>query len=341
MTKKKILMVMRKYHGIGGHDTVINNLCIGLNEIGYDTYIGAFSFIQDPPKNLKKIKLNKLNLFSSHIDGVKFDVIHSHETSMNYYSIFNKSKFVFHYHGANGTLQKYNLKLSLLLCKNNISKIISVSKSASEHLKFISHRIPIDVIYNGVDTSFFNSDLSQDNRLGNPQLLFVGNLSSYKNVGKIIDAMSFIIKQFPSAHLQIVGTGDDYNHLKEKIISKQLENHVKLVGKLEQNELRFRYSSCDLYVSASSLEAHPVPIFEAMACGKPVVLSAIPAHKELISMSKAGRIFSTNNPFEICEKICEVYSLRHALAKTSKEFVQKYDWSLVCKKVSKIYDEFI
>lgn len=341
MIKGKILMVMRQYHGVRGHDIVINNICSGLDKIGYETYIGAFSFIQDPPKNLKKIKLNKINLFSQIIDGIKFDVIHSHETSMNYYSIFNKAPFVFHYHGANGLLQKFNLKLSLLLCKNNISQIISVSNSASNHLKHIANDIPIDVIYNGVDTSFFNSNLPQVSRKGDPQLLFVGNLHPHKNVGKIIDAMSLIIEQFPSAHLQIVGDGDEYVHLQQKIKNKQLENQVELVGQLDQNELRLRYSSCDVYVSASSLEAHPVPIFEAMACGKPVVLSAIPAHKELVTISKAGKTFSTNNIFEIRDKVNEVYSLRNNLGKASRQFVEKYDWSLVCKKISRIYDKII
>ncbi|MGC1134910.1 MAG: glycosyltransferase [Nitrososphaeraceae archaeon] len=53
--------------------------------------------------------------------------------------------------------------------------------------------------------------------------------------------------------------------------------------------MRIRYSFCDIYVSASTKEAFGLPLFQAMACGKPVLVSDIPVHKELVAASNGGR----------------------------------------------------
>ena len=63
-------MVVAKYPATRGHTTVINNLCKGLSEIGYETAIGAFSFDEDPPFNIKKIVLNKTKLLKNGIDQI-------------------------------------------------------------------------------------------------------------------------------------------------------------------------------------------------------------------------------------------------------------------------------
>lgn len=341
MRKASILMVMSTYHGIGGHDIVINNLSNGLTKLGYDVHIGAFSFKQNPPDDIPMVKLTKTSLAQNTIDGKNFDIIHSHETSMNYYSLFNKKPTVFHYHGANGTLQKMNLRMSMFLCRNTISKIIPVSFTALDHLKNMLGTIPAEVIYNGVDTKFYNIDLPRPHTKGDPQLLFVGNLYPHKNVMTLLDAMYSILVSYPFAHLQIVGDGGDYTRLSNKIKEKKLEKNVELVGKLYKDELRLRYSSCDIYVSASKLEANPVPVLEAMSCGKPVVLSEIPAHKELVNASNGGLTFSSFDSIEIKNKLQEVYEKRKHFGSAAREFAEKYDWSSVCKQVAAIYDQIV
>ena len=57
--------------------------------------------------------------------------------------------------------------------------------------------------------------------------------------------------------------------LKFKIKEKKLENKVELTGSLYGDDLRLRYSSCDIYTSASKNEAFNLPILEAMAWASP------------------------------------------------------------------------
>lgn len=340
MSNESILMITSEYQQTGGHNVVINNLCKGLNKLGYNTVIGAFSFNEKPPEDLKFIKLNKLKGFSKKINGYEFALIHNHQTRLNYYSLLSKNLFLFHFHGTMGKIQEINLNLSLNLCQNHISKIISVSNSAFSKIpKHIQNKIPSEEVYNGVDTNFFNPNSIKKFTYGEPQLIFVGSLTAYKNVKKIINSMDRIMDIYPNVHLMVVGEGDEYSKLNDDVKVKGLTKNVSFLGKiLSHEELRDRYRSSDIYISASTIEACPLPPIEAMACGKPLLLSDIPAHRELIKKSKGGLIFSLTDS-DLTQKLTEVYENRRLLGKLARKFAKENDWINVCKKISKIYEQ--
>lgn len=333
-------MVTRNYNGIGGHDIVINNLCLGLEQLGYEMTLGSFSFSRTPPSGIKIIKLQKISNIAYHND-IEFDIIHNQQTLMNYYSLFTSIPFIFHYHGTSSKLQEINLHMSLSLCRKKISRIISDSKSATEPLTKYSKDIPIDIVYCGVDPDFYNPDLPIKYNKGTPQLLFVGKLYSHKNVGLLIDLMDLILNSYPSCHLQIVGDGDDYKFLSNKIKQKNLEDKVELVGKLDPQELRFRYASCDVYVSASCLETFDIPVLEAMSCGKPVLISDIPAHQEILHKSKAGLTFSLSNKSDFINKLRKVYDKKQVFGNAGRNFAMIHNWQTTCKKVAEIYEQIL
>jgi len=341
MSKASILMITSEYRAFGGVETVMNNLCLGLGKLGYETAIGAFSFFDDPPKNVKKIKLHKYRNLRLNFQKNNFDIIHSHQPRMIYYSFFTKKPFLVHYHGTNGFIQKLIIKLSLLFCKNRISKIVSVSHAASDQLSKMIRQISSEVIYNAVDTKFFHPDFPRKFKKGEPQMLFVGNLYPTKNILQIIEAMPKILELYPEAHLQISGNGKDYQNAYKLIKKKKLENRVELVGRISEDEKRLRYSSCDIYVSASRYDTFDLPSVEAMACGKPVVLSDIPCHKEIVNLSKAGRIFSLSTKNDFAKKIQEVYEKRLNFSVQARNFAEKHDWSSTCNKLDKIYEELL
>ena len=343
MEKKSVLMVVGKYPATYGHTTVINNLCIGLNKIGYRTAIGAFSFDEDPPNNIPKVKLNKFKLLTSGVNYLDFDIIHTHQALVNYYllSVKPKKLVIQHYHAASNKLQEINAKIMMKLYKKRIAKIMCVSHKALNHFKELSGKSDAIVIYNGVDTEFYNPNLPTPYKKGTPQLLFVSVLRKYKKTGVLIDAIPELLKKYPNAQLQIVGIGEDYQNMKNKIKEMQLEDYVKMLGKISNEELKLRYSSCDLYISASTHEHCPVPPFEAMGCGKPLVLSDLEGHNEILNLSKAGLKFNLNDKNDICKKIEEVYENRTTFGANALDCAKKFDWSNICKQVAQVYQELL
>ena len=339
MTKGSILMFKSVYDGTSGHDKVIENISIGLNKLGYTVTIGSFLFLKDPPLNIPKIVLTRLGILSNK-ELEKFDIIHIHEAFVNYNFIFTNKPLVYHYHGINGLLQIINLKFCLFFCHKKIKKIISVSKSGLKYLKS-SQDIPIEVISNGVNRQIFQKDIVKQVSKGKPQLLFVGNLYSSKNVKMLINAMKTVLKEFPESHLQIVGSGETTNELDEIIGKLGLRKNIELVGQLSHNELKYYYSSCDVYISASTVEAHPLPPLEAMSSGKPLLLSNIPGHKELIDESHAGLIFVNNNINDFFEKLEEILEKNQFYSSNALEYASRNDWSITCKKISDVYEQIM
>jgi 1,2-diacylglycerol 3-alpha-glucosyltransferase len=153
--------------------------------------------------------------------------------------------------------------------------------------------------------------------------------------------MPDILKIFPNAHLQIVGNGEDYERLWYKIRERKLESKVELAGYSANDELRLRYGSCDIYISASQWDMFALPPLEAMACGRPVLLSNIPVHRELLEASHAGKEFSLENENDILNSISQVYDNRQYYSSNARQFALKYDWSVACERISRVYDQII
>lgn len=238
-------MLVSTYRQSGGHETVIDNISKGLMRFGHQVIIGAFSFRKSPPDSIQTLRLSRFrNILQS---NKNIDIIHCHHTRMNYYSLINSKPFLFHYHGISSRVQQVNLKISMLLCRSSISKIIAGSNFALSQIMKIGGssalKIPSEAIYYGVDTQFYNTNLPGPYRAGDPQLLFVGNLYKYKMVPRILQEIPDLLKSFPNLHFQIVGNGEDAPHIREEIIRSNLDKHVELVGDLPQEDLRLRYAS--------------------------------------------------------------------------------------------------
>lgn len=326
-------MVVKKYPADFGHTTVINNLCIELQKMGYTTGIGAFSFDQPPPKNVHTIHLKKLKSIFYGVNNLGFDLIYLHQSFPNYFLLAKRPTVpvILYYHGASNILQQINFKIMMIMCKNRITQVISVSKAGINQMKKMVGDLSAEVIYNGVNTDFYNPNLPIEFKKGNPQLLFVGGLRPYKKVSTLISYMPELLKKFPNSHLQIVGIGKEMNNVRNLIRKLNLEEKVELTGKINDDELRLRYSSCDIYVSASTFEVCPVPTLEAMSCGKPLVLYDIEPHREIIEISHAGKIFSSVTDF--ISSIDEIQKNDIEFKNSALSFAKEHDWKKICKKV--------
>jgi len=334
-------MIVRKYPADFGHTTVINNLCIELQKMGYKAGIGAFVFTSSPPKNVEQVQLNKFELFLHGVKILNYDVIFLHQSYPSYFLLTKKPNkpVILYYHGASNRIQRINFKISMMLYKNRISKIMSVSQAGINQMIKMIGNISAHVIYNGVDTDFYNPELPKPYKQGVPQLLFVSALRPYKKVSLLIGSMPKLLKKYPSAHLQIVGTGEEKPSLENLIKKLKLEKNVELTGRIDDDELKLRYSSCDVYVSASTFEVCPVPTLEAMACGKPLVLFDIEPHREIIKISNAGKTFSFEKNSDFLKILDEVYKNKDSFKTSALKFAKSHDWKSITKQLIENFEK--
>ncbi len=109
-------------------------------------------------------------------------------------------------------------------------------------------------------------------------LLYVGDINYNKNIPGLLQAYSFIKKDFPSLRLVLVGEGfvrpsPSLSDIKIIIKSLNIEDSVQILGRVELKDLVGLYNLATLYVQLSFDEGFGLPVLDAMACGCPVLCS--------------------------------------------------------------------
>jgi glycosyltransferase involved in cell wall biosynthesis len=113
-------------------------------------------------------------------------------------------------------------------------------------------------------------------------ILCVGRLNVRKNVDRLIDALlsaDLISPEFP---LLIVGQPDGLSIRG----TDATDGRVRFLGRVDDGELKWLYEQCRLFVFPSLDEGFGLPVVEAAVSGAPMVLSDIPAFRELAPSAK-------------------------------------------------------
>jgi glycosyltransferase involved in cell wall biosynthesis len=112
-----------------------------------------------------------------------------------------------------------------------------------------------------------------------PIFMAIGRLVPYKGISVIIEALRFV-----PGKLWIVGTGPLEKRLKQQAIDANLNGRVEFLGNVSDEEKLRRLEHCDAFVlpSLNRAEAFGIVLLEAMAMGRPVVVSDLPTGVRLL-----------------------------------------------------------
>jgi glycosyltransferase involved in cell wall biosynthesis len=157
----------------------------------------------------------------------------------------------------------------------------AVRESLPRPLAFLARR-KADVVANAVDTDRVRHVLSSaptgESREG-LTVVSVGRLIDIKDPRTLLDA--FTRAQGPGDRLVFVGDGHLRPALVDAVARAGLDSRVTFTGLAPRDDVYRHVAAGDVYVSTSHGEGMPVAVLEAMACGRPVILSDIPPHREI------------------------------------------------------------
>lgn len=135
----------------------------------------------------------------------------------------------------------------------------------------------IYVVPNSINTEYFYPGLVD---IDSPYLLMVGARYSHKNVDELLRNSSLWIGKY---RLIVTSCSGGYRKFLEKIIRKLgVEQHVEFRDYVSKEELLKLYQGCTALIYPSKWEGFGIPPLEALACGRPVIVSDIEVHKEVL-----------------------------------------------------------
>jgi glycosyltransferase involved in cell wall biosynthesis len=137
------------------------------------------------------------------------------------------------------------------------------------------------------------------------RLLSVGRLDPEKGLEYLIEAVGEIVgKGQQQVLLEIVGEGSEETNLRSLVQEKGLKRHIRFLGYVPHGPRLFDlYRRSDVYVLPSLTEGWPQTLYEAMACGVPVVAAAVGGIPSAIENGKNGLLIHPKSPREIRKAI--------------------------------------
>lgn len=179
----------------------------------------------------------------------------------------------------------------------------------------------ITVLRNGVDLTTFRPLPEIKRSEDHIQLVSVGALVPRKGHHLTIEAIAGL----DNIHLSIAGTGPEEKNLRTLIDRLNLSDRVKLLGAIQHHELPRLYNSAHASVLSSSREGWANVLLESLACGTPVVATAIWGTPEVITTPAAGILVHTRTSHDIRESISQ---LLQALPPrdTTRAYAEQFSW---------------
>ncbi|OCH19785.1 glycosyltransferase family 4 protein [Aliivibrio sp. 1S128] len=162
--------------------------------------------------------------------------------------------------------------------------------------------------------------------------VFLGRLVEQKGIHHLIDALAPIAKQL-NIQLDIIGTGEMEEQLKDQAIQQGLSNHVHFLGSKPHSWVKENLVNYDCLVApfcfseTGCVDTGPLVLKEAMAVGTPVITTNIMGCKEIVT-SETGYLVNEKNVAELQQSIKQFAQLtfneRTKMGKMARERVEDH-----------------
>ena len=251
------MRVMFLVHSLrrGGAERVLLELALGFKKLGDDVAVVSWVDVDDHsdeefkeirrysliPHNdyrwLRSIPKSSVKL-NSLIADFKPDIIQIHTPNMSWLACWSRIRVpiiqVLHSYGQmtiGKTIKDVIIRAIARFCSSSLkAKFVTVSQPmipiASEYYGI--QKCNIQTIFNGIDIDRFVYKKPVNEC--SPVIIMVGTLSKPKGQALAVEPFMTVLKSFPMARLFMVGNGEDFEVIRDQVLSHNLEEHIFLLG---------------------------------------------------------------------------------------------------------------
>lgn len=293
-----------------------------------------------------------------------FDVVHVHEHRQTlsiivcYFARRYGIPYVVQAHGSVlPFFQKEGLKnifdkvfgFKILYGASKVFALTEVEKE--QYLKMGVEEDRIEIVPLGINIEEYSNlpeggifrekfNISKDDKL----IIFIGRVHEIKGLDLLIDAFKELADSVSDVKLAIVGPDDGYmDALNLRIAECGLSDKVIVTGPLYKKEKQEALVDCDLFVMPSKYESFTTSGLEAMACGKPLVLTKNNHIHDWVDGSVG--LACDDDKMSLKDAMAEVLfdeELSKKFGMNGRRLIQeKYNWDMINEQILNIYESII
>ena len=225
----------------------------------------------------------------------------------------------------------------------------------------------LHVVANGVDIDAFQpTEPDESMKLrwglsGKQVVLYAGTFQPYEGLDLLVRSMRNVVRRFPQAQLVIVGgspgvagssgaQSPEERLLHAVVREESLSNHVTFTGRIPHEDVRQMYALADVLAypriwTRTTALTTPLKPLEAMAMAKPVIISDVPAMRELVRDRHNGLVFTAGDHDDLGAKICELLgdkASRERLGANARNVVvRERQWSRLVSQYRPLYEALL
>lgn len=159
-----------------------------------------------------------------------------------------------------------------------VNLVIAPSAGMEKVLRQLNVEGNIEVVPNGVDLKNFYSAIPLlradfGYKADDILLVYSGRIALEKNLPFLLKSFAGVAQALPNVYLLLLGSGVQVyeEEIRALVGELDLTSRVRLTGRIAYDQLPSYLAMCDIFVTASVTEVHPLSVIEAMGAGLPVV----------------------------------------------------------------------
>lgn len=351
MTRRNILYLIDSLSG-GGAELVVTNLCKSIDQARFNVAVcclkelgergeellkrGVFVKLVPPPKPGLPEFL-RLRTLVDFIRANKVDLIHSHSTAglvdgALSRMVVRRIRHVHTFHFGNYPCGPAKMLILERVFSRFPDRLVAVGveqrKALTSSFRLSSGRI--QTIWNGIEIPrtenperskpFYTSRIPE-----RPVACSLSTLIEQKGISFLLDAVSLLVQRKLDFELWVVGDGPLREALEAKCRHLGLTTIVKFLGWIPKAP-EVVLPKIDLFVQPSLWEAMSMAVLEAMAAGKPVLVTDVGDNRHLIEHGKEGIVVPRMDALAMAQEMERLLSdpeLRLRLGRNARRKVNR------------------
>jgi len=205
------------------------------------------------------------------------------------------------------------------------------------------------IIRSGLDIKHFLPINGRAQNTDGFKALTAGIFFSWRRFEDAVAAVKVLKDEGLQIRLDIIGTEERApgyaNKIRRLVGEYGIVEQVRFKGRVSEEELLQAYQSADVFLFPHSPQTWGLMVFEAMACGTPVVVSTGCGASEVLTHGENALLVTSQSPTEIAKSLKQLLSgdgTWQKLSRNGREFVEKnITWDLYGEKMLRKFEELV